>query len=84
MAGILSYFAMALMVGLWIIGWLGLACLVGAFFDLELSTTALLGALLGPLGIVAVVILGIIEKTRTTGPTPVVETQGSSLLDPFS
>ncbi len=84
MAGILSYIAMALMVGLWIVGWLGLACLVGAFFDLELSTTALLGALLGPLGFVAVVILGIIEKTRSIGPAQVVDTQSSNLLDPFS
>jgi hypothetical protein len=84
MAGILSYIAMALMVGLWIVGWLGLACLVGAFFDLELSTTALLGALLGPLGFIAVIILGIIEKNKSSRSFSTHLEQQPNLIDPFS
>jgi NhaP-type Na+/H+ or K+/H+ antiporter len=84
MAGILSYIAMAVMVGLWILGWLGIACFVGAFFDLELSTSALLGALLGPLGFVAVIVLGITERSRATKEIFYRDEPSVNFLDPFS
>jgi hypothetical protein len=84
MAGILSYIAMAVMVGLWILGWLGIACFVGAFFDLQLSTSALLGALLGPLGFIAVIVLGIAERSKTTKLEVSQNNQVVNFLDPFS
>jgi NhaP-type Na+/H+ or K+/H+ antiporter len=84
MAGLLSYIAIGLMIGLWIVGWLGLACIVGAFFDLPMSTSALLGALLGPLGFVAAIVLGVMEqqKTRPTEKPQLYTT--SNHMDPFA
>ena len=84
MAGILSYIAIAMMVGIWVLGWLGIACVVGSFFRLELSTSALLGALLGPLGFVAVIILGIIEQSKTSLPAVQVAPNQTDFLDPFA
>lgn len=45
-------------------GWCGVAAVCGAFFDLPLSTTALIGALLGPIGFVVVILLGIVGRTK--------------------
>jgi tellurite resistance protein TehA-like permease len=84
MAGVLSYIAIAMMVGIWVLGWLGIACVVGSFFRLELSTSALLGALLGPLGFVAVIILGIIEQSKTPMPVVQVAPNQTDFLDPFA
>jgi NhaP-type Na+/H+ or K+/H+ antiporter len=84
MAGLLSYIAIGLMIGLWIVGWLGLACIVGAFFDLPMSTSALLGALLGPLGFVAAIVLGVMEQQKTRrAEEPQIYTT-SNFLDPFA
>jgi tellurite resistance protein TehA-like permease len=49
--------------GIWIVGWCGVAAVCGAFFDLPLSTTALIGALLGPIGFVVVILLGIVGQS---------------------
>jgi NhaP-type Na+/H+ or K+/H+ antiporter len=84
MAGLLSYIAIGMMIGLWIVGWLGLACLIGAFFDLPMSTSALLGALLGPLGFVAVIVLGVMENQKTSSSEEPRVISTSSLLDPFA
>jgi tellurite resistance protein TehA-like permease len=84
MAGVLSYIAIATMIGIWVLGWLGIACIVGSFFELELSTSALLGALLGPLGFVAVIILGIIERSKTSMPVVQVAPNQTDFLDPFA
>ena len=84
MAGVLSYIAIAMMVGIWVLGWLGIACVVGSFFRLELSTSALLGALLGPLGFVAVIILGIIVQSKTPMPVVQVAPNQTDFLDPFA
>lgn len=73
-----------MMVGIWILGWLGIACVVGSFFNLELSTSALLGALLGPLGFVAAIILGIIERSKTSMPVVQVSPNQTNFLDPFA
>ena len=73
-----------MMVGIWVLGWLGIACVVGSFFSLELSTSALLGALLGPLGFVAVIILGIIERSKTSMSVVQVAPNQTDFLDPFA
>ena len=58
MAGILTYIGVMALVSVWIIGWLGIALLAGAVFDLPPKTCALLGALLGPLGVIASIFTG--------------------------
>ena len=84
MAGVLSYIAIAMMVAIWVLGWLGIACVTGSFFKLELSTSALLGALLGPLGFLAAIILGIIERSRTSMPVVQVAPNQSDFMNPFA
>lgn len=63
MAGFLTYVSVFLLTGIWIVGWCGVAAVCGAFFDLPLSTTALIGALLGPIGFVVVILLGIVSSS---------------------
>lgn len=58
MAGIFTYIGVMTLVGVWTVGWLGIALLAGAVFDLPPKTCALLGALLGPLGVIASVFTG--------------------------
>lgn len=83
MAGFLSYIAMTFMVGLWVLGWLGIACFVGAFFNLQFSTSALLGALLGPLGFIAVIVLGLAERSKMSKLMTTLNDPPASSLDPF-
>jgi hypothetical protein len=68
MAGLLTYVSVFLLTGIWIVGWCGVAAVCGAFFDLPLSTTALIGALLGPIGFVVVILLGIVSSGSTGLP----------------
>lgn len=74
MAGILTYVSVFLLMAIWVLGWCGVSVVLGALFDLPISTTALLGALLGPIGALMVILLGIIDKssgstrTRDDGP----------------
>jgi|688.fasta_scaffold2005738_2 hypothetical protein len=64
MAGFLTYVSIFLLTGIWIVGWCGVAAVCGAFFDLPLSTTALIGAMLGPLGFIVVIVLGIVSRSQ--------------------
>lgn len=66
MAGILTYFSVFLLMAIWVLGWCGVSVVLGALFDLPISTTTLLGALLGPIGAVMVILLGIIDKSSGT------------------
>jgi len=59
--GILTYVALFGLVGVWIVGWMGLSIVAGSFFDLPLRTVSLVGATLGPLGLVVTVIIGVLE-----------------------
>lgn len=63
MAGVLTYVSIFFLMAIWVLGWCGVSVVVGALFDLPISTTALLGALLGPIGALMVILLGIIEKS---------------------
>ena len=63
MAGILTYLSIFLLMGVWVLAWSGIAALSGTFFDLPMSTSSLLGALLGPIGFIAVILLGITNKS---------------------
>jgi hypothetical protein len=58
MKGILSYIAIMGFATVWIVGWMCLAWLVGAFFNLSMATTSVVGATLGPLGVIAVLVVG--------------------------
>jgi hypothetical protein len=59
MAGALSYIAILTLVGIWMLGWLGITVMLGAFFDLPIKGVAITGAVLGPLGTVAILFVGL-------------------------
>jgi hypothetical protein len=62
MRGTLTYISVLTLVGIWVLGWLGLTLLLGAFFDLPAKGTSITGALLGPLGFIAILLIGIASK----------------------
>jgi len=62
--GILSYSAIMGFTLIWIVAWLCICWLVGAFFNLPMQTTAVIGATLGPFGLVMILILGIFSKNN--------------------
>lgn len=66
-AGFLTYVAVFAMTAIWIIGWMGLCVVIGSFFDLPLKTTSLVGATLGPLGVMVTVMVGTLESSRRRG-----------------
>lgn len=59
LGGFLGYLAIGTLILIWLIGWLGICLLVGQFFDLPAKTTAIIGAVLGPLGVLAVIYVGL-------------------------
>lgn len=86
MAGFFTYMSVFLLTGIWIVGWCGIAAVCGAFFDLPLSTTALIGALLGPIGFVVVILLGIVSSGSgglSDGNTTVQQSTTSQIDDIF-
>lgn len=64
LGGILGYIAIGTLIMIWMLGWLGICLLVGQFFDLPEKTTAITGAVLGPLGVVAVVYVGLATQSK--------------------
>ena len=64
MAGLLTYIAIFAMTAIWILGWMGLSVVIGSFFDLPLKTVSLVGATLGPLGLMVTIMLGILESRK--------------------
>lgn len=67
MAGFLTYFSVFALTIIWILGWGGVSYVAGAFFDLPMKTTVLVGALLGPLGFVVTLATGILERNTRKG-----------------
>lgn len=65
--GILTYISIIGLTAIWTLGWTSLCWLVGASMNIKASSSALLGALLGPLGLVAVLSLGTLEMRRSSG-----------------
>jgi Kef-type K+ transport system membrane component KefB len=85
--GLLSYIAIVGFTLIWVLGWLCICWLIGAFFDLPMATTAIVGATLGPLGLVAVLVLGILSKSQNTDVPSEVRVTSRRLLqteDPFA
>jgi len=69
---------------MWTLGWTLIAWLVGAVMDLKMSTSMLLGALLGPLGFLVVLLVGFAErKSALNGYVPSVNQSFVELDDPF-
>jgi phosphate/sulfate permease len=86
MAGSLTYISIFMLMGVWVLAWAGVTALCGSFFNLPLSTSSLVGALLGPIGVVAVILLGTVN--RTFGQTDRTSQLGDQLTknildDPF-
>lgn len=63
MAGFLTYISIFMLMGVWVLAWTGVTALCGSFFNLPMSTSSLMGALLGPIGVVAVILLGTVNRT---------------------
>ena len=62
MGGILSYISIFFLVAIWMLGWLGITLMLGAVFDLPVKGVAITGAVLGPLGFLAILFVGIAVK----------------------
>lgn len=90
MAGFLTYVAVIAMTVIWILGWMGLCLVVGSFFALPLRTASLVGAILGPLGLLVTIMLGILETGRRRGtdstfaPVITAPTTVAGIDDPFA
>lgn len=88
MAGFLTYVAVFMMTVIWILGWMGLCVVIGSFFDLPLRTVSMVGATLGPLGLMVTVVLGMLESSRRRDgdlvPPTAVLPVASSIDDPFA
>lgn len=65
LGGFLGYLAIGILILIWLVGWLGICLLVGQFFDLPEKTTAIIGAVLGPLGVLAVIYVGLAADTES-------------------
>lgn len=64
LGGFLGYIAIFVMASIWLVGWVGLTVLLGSFFDLPMKTSAIAGAVLGPLGFILVIFVGGTSKAR--------------------
>ena len=88
LGGFLGYLAIGTLILVWLVGWLGVCLLVGQFFDLPEKTTAVTGAVLGPLGVVAVIYVGLATQSRSSKEVQQLVNGGSSdyrnSQDPFS
>lgn len=71
MAGILTYLGVFTLTLFWVLGWSGASYVAGAFFDLPLKTTILVGATLGPLGFIVTITVGLLERGARRGQFPV-------------
>ena len=67
MAGVLTYLAVFTLTSFWVLGWAGVSYVAGAFFDLPMKTTILVGATLGPLGFVVTIATGVLERRARKG-----------------
>lgn len=67
MAGILTYIAVFTLTGFWVLGWAGASYVAGAFFNLPMKTTILVGATLGPLGFIVTIATGVLERKTRNG-----------------
>lgn len=63
MAGVLTYLSVFTLTLFWVLGWAGASYVAGAFFDLPLKTTILVGATLGPLGFIVTIAVGVLERS---------------------
>jgi Kef-type K+ transport system membrane component KefB len=79
LGGFLGYLAIGILIVIWLVGWLGICLLAGQFFDLPEKTTAVIGAVLGPLGVLAVIYVGLAARS---GDSPSVTSQGTIPIAP--
>jgi hypothetical protein len=85
MAGIAVYFAFLLMTAIWVLGWAGVSVLAGAFFDLPVQTTSILGAVLGPIGFLVTILVGVVQrKEAPMVSSNAVTSSHRHLSDPFA
>jgi len=62
MAGVLSYIAFMLILFVWAVGWLAIAVLIGSLLKVPHKVSTTSGLILGPLGVLYVVLLGVTSK----------------------
>lgn len=71
MAGVLSYIAFMMILFVWCLGWLGISAFVGSLLDVPARVSVASGVILGPLGVLYVLLSGVIHKrsSRRSGHT---------------
>jgi hypothetical protein len=85
MAGVAVYLAFLILTSVWVLGWAGVSVLVGAFFDLPVQTTVVLGAVLGPLGFMVTILVGVMQRDGgPTVPLKAFDNQSPFFGDPFA
>jgi len=80
MTGVLSYIAFMMILFVWCLGWLGISAFVGSLLDVPARVSVASGVILGPLGVLYVLLSGLIQKRGmrrlgrtspfTASPTP--------------
>ena len=85
MAGFAVYVAIFVLVGFWVVGWAGGSLVAGAFFDVPMGTSSMLGAVLGPIGFIVTILVGVIAKRADSADQAAVDgTYAAASSDPFS
>lgn len=67
MTGVLSYIAFMMILFVWCLGWLGISAFVGSLLDVPARVSVASGVILGPLGVLFVLLSGIIQKRGARG-----------------
>ncbi len=67
MTGVLSYIAFMMILFVWCLGWLGVSAFVGSLLDVPTRVSVASGVILGPLGVLFVLLSGIIQKRGARG-----------------
>jgi hypothetical protein len=63
--GVLAYIAFVMILTVWCLGWLGISAFIGSLLDVPTKVSVASGVILGPLGVLFVLLSGVIQKRNT-------------------
>lgn len=64
MTGVLAYIAFVMILTVWCLGWLGVSAFIGSLLDVPAKVSVASGVILGPLGVLFVLLSGVIQKRQ--------------------